>query len=190
MGRKTIVELPEIYAAIGSEIARAGKFTIQNLSASAGLSVGSLYHRFSSREELLAQAWIYAIKNFQEGFLAALRSGTSDAGERAALETIRFSRRHSDQAVILYCCRREEFLGMDIPAPFVDEIKNINKELEAEILKFSVETEQLLLRCQLAIIAYPLAAVRLYLPNKPVPKELEEEIRNTYRATMSQSSPE
>ena len=92
MGRKSTFEKDMVYAAVGEEIAEKGQFTLQALSAATGMSTGSVYHRFASRETLLAETWLDAVRSFQEGFLEAIRSPAPDAGEQAALATPRFCR--------------------------------------------------------------------------------------------------
>lgn len=42
--------------------------------------MGSIYHRFLSREGLLAEAWLNALEHFPAQFIDALAAGTLDAG--------------------------------------------------------------------------------------------------------------
>ncbi|MCA3734974.1 MAG: hypothetical protein INE97_06490 [Phenylobacterium sp.] len=64
-----------------------------------GLSTGSLYHRFGSREGLLGETWLNALLAFQPVFVQALKT-PSAVGEIAAV-TPRFCReRRSEHADI------------------------------------------------------------------------------------------
>ncbi len=184
MGRKSSFEKEAVYASVGAEVAEKGRFTLHNLSAATGISTGSIYHRFESREALLAETWLNAVRLFQTDFLAAIRIESSDAGAQAALATPRFCRANPAAAAILACCRQSEFTGTGTPAEIATRIATVNEESEAEFRRFARRIERPLLNCRLAIIAYPLAAVRMYLPHRPVPKQIDAEILKTYRAAI------
>lgn len=184
MGRKSSFQDRVIFAAAGSEISRKGTFTLQNLSALTGVSIGSLYHRYTSREGLLAAAWYDAVGRFQSGFLDALRNATLETGRSAALATPRFCRADRDAAIILACCRQAEFLTQETPHDLARKIAAVNEEAAGEIVKFSKRIDRPLINCRLALVAYPLAAVTLFLPEKPVPKSIDDEISAAYDAAM------
>ena len=186
MGRKSILDERAVFAAAGAEIACKGVVTLQGLSSATGASIGSLYHRFGSREALLAEAWLDAVRLFQSGFLGALKRASSiGAGERAALETPRFCRAEPDAAIVLACCRQAEFLGAETPNPMVKDIAAVNDEVDDEMRRFARRVGRPLLNCRLALVAYPLAAVRIYLPDTPVPTSIDREVLKAYRAAMS-----
>lgn len=185
MGRKSTFRDASVFAAVGAELAATGRLTIDGLTLATGLSTGSVYHRFGSREALLAETWLDAVRRFQSGFLEALRMETPDAGEQAALATPRFCRADPEAAVILACCRRSEFLGPDTPPVLRDRIASLNDEASAELRRFSRCIDRPLLACRLALVAYPLAAVRLYLPRRPVPKSIDAQLIKACRATLA-----
>jgi AcrR family transcriptional regulator len=185
MGRNASYEPGQVFAAVGAEIAQTGNFTLQGLSKTTGLSIGSVYHRFKSREALLAETWLNAVKTFQAGFIAALNSDDRDAGLQAALETPRFCRRSPELAVVLACCRKEQFLGPDTPEAFAPDIAAVNDQLGKELGRFAKRVKRPLLSCQLAIVAYPLAAVQLFLPGQEVPDSIDGEVEKAYRAVMA-----
>jgi len=106
MGRPSSLRDETVFAGVGALMAGGGSLTLQALVERTGVSVGSLYHRYGSREAMLARAWLAAVRAFQARFLEALEGGSSDAGERAALATPRFCRAEPDLAVLLACCRR------------------------------------------------------------------------------------
>src|SRR6185312_6438634 len=45
---------------------------IRAIAERSGAPSGSLYHRFGSRDELVARAWLRAVRRFQAGYVAAL----------------------------------------------------------------------------------------------------------------------
>jgi len=119
MGRLSTIKDANVYGAVGAQLAGKGAVTLQTIVAETGVSIGSLYHRYGSREGLLAQTWLDAVKSFQGGFLAALEGGDADgdesAGGRAALATPRFCRAERSRAIVLSCCRQSEFLSSATP---------------------------------------------------------------------------
>src|SRR5437868_8926677 len=72
--------------------------TVAAVSERLGSPTGSFYHRFASRDVLLASVWLQAVLEFQSGISAAL--GVGD-GLQAALHTPAWVRKHPDQAHLL-----------------------------------------------------------------------------------------
>src|SRR5258708_16469747 len=83
--------------------ARAGPhaLTMTAVAAAASAPTGSLYHRFASRDELLAEAWVRTMGSFLDEFLPALAVATEPAGLAAALGPIEWARAHLNGAPIL-----------------------------------------------------------------------------------------
>ena len=174
-----------MFAAVGAEVAASGRLTMEGLLRATGLSTGSVYHRFTSREALLAEIWLDAVRRFQTGFLEALRREAPDAGEQAALATPRFCRAEPETAVILACCRRAEFLGPETPPRLSEQIAALNDEASAEFRLFARRIDRPVLACRLALVACPLAAVRLFLPQRPVPKSIDAYILKACRSVLA-----
>jgi AcrR family transcriptional regulator len=172
LGRKSSFEPRQVLATAGAQKARTGDFTLDRLIEETGLSSGSLYHRFASREALLAEAWLDALQRFQAAFQVALDGDVEDA----ILATPRFCRAEPDAASVLACCRKAEFVGPSSPLSIRDNIDQLNTSGEAALRRFSRRIDKPPLSCRLALIAYPLAAVRLYLPDARVPTRLDREI--------------
>jgi AcrR family transcriptional regulator len=185
MGRKSSLNERSVYRVVASELASTGRFTVDALNAATGLSMGSIYHRFESREGLLAETWLNAVGRFQARFLDALAAGTLDAGLNAALVTPRFCRSNPDEATLLACCRQAEFLTATTPAALRARIASVNDEASGAIRRFAAAIDRPLLNCRLALIAYPLGAVRLYLPKSAVPRRLDAEIIKAARAMLA-----
>lgn len=174
-----------VFAAVARRMVMQGSVSLQQVVADTDVSFGSLYHRYGSRDGLLAAAWLEAIRAFQAGFLASLYSGSTTAGEDAALETPRFCRLHPDRARILVACRQSEFLGETTPESLRGEIAEINQAIEAALSDFAADHNQDPALCRLAIIGMPLGAVQLYLPDFMIPEMIDEHIRRAYRALMA-----
>ena len=184
MGRKSSYDEQDVFSCVAHELAAHGRLTVEALAAATGLSMGSIYHRFGSREGVLGEAWLNAIERFQTVFLVALAPGTLAAGLDAALATPRFCRSNPDEAVLLACCRQSEFLVAATPAPLRSRIEQANDGVSRAMRRFAAAVDRPLVACSLALVAYPLGAVRLYLPARPVPRELDAELAKAVRAAL------
>jgi AcrR family transcriptional regulator len=173
MGRVSTVRDEQVFSAVGARLVGDGAITIEAVVAETGVSVGSLYHRYGSREGLLALTWLDAVRAFQAQFLAELESEGEDAGERAALATPRFCRSDRQRAIVLSCCRAAEFYSPATPQHLQQEISRVNKAAAAAIRRYAKRSGYSLEACRLGLVAFPLAAVRLYLPSRPPPKTLD-----------------
>ena len=65
MGRTAQFDREELLLTAASVAAAGRPLTIQSLAEATGAPVGSIYHRFESREALLAEAWLLAVRHFQ-----------------------------------------------------------------------------------------------------------------------------
>lgn len=174
----------QIFGWVGSHLAKSGSITLQDIVKGTGVSVGSIYHHYGSREELLARAWIDAVSVFQNRFLTALESGEVDAGERAAMTIPQFCREDVERAKLLICCRREELISKTLPEDLANQIRDINKTAEKKLMRFAKSQGYSLAAVKLGLIAYPLGAVRLHLPDQKIPKSLDEYVKAAYLSAV------
>lgn len=86
--------------------------TIAGVAGEISAPVGSVYHRFRSRDVLLAEVWLKVVASFQEVFLTLLER---DEGLEAALHTPHWVRLHPSEARILLLYRREELVAGEWP---------------------------------------------------------------------------
>ena len=184
MGRTSTVDDTVVFEAVGTLLSERGSMTLQGMVSLTGVSIGSLYHRYASREGLLASAWLDAVKAFQVQFLAALVSGGPDAGERAALATPRFCRSQRSRAIILACCRQSEFLFDDTPDVLRAEIAEVNKTAAAAVHRFAKSSGHSMEACMMGLVAFPMGAVRAYLPGRPVPASTDAYVSAAYRTAI------
>jgi AcrR family transcriptional regulator len=158
--------------------------TIADIAASVGAPIGSVYHRFSSRERLMARLWLRTVRSFQEGFLTLLAEGRA---KEAALYTSRWVREHFDEALLLLLYRREEFFGDAWPEEIKKDARLLMRRLDEGIIDFTLSrfgrvSEEMLQRTVFALIDVPYAAVRRYLQQGVVPPEfIDGMIEDTYR---------
>ncbi len=173
-----------VFDAVGRKIAESGSVVLQDVVAETGVSVGSLYHRYGSREGLLARAWLDAVLAFQTRFIAALESGEPDAGERAAVATPQFCRDEPARARLLICGRKEELLSAGSPLVIKIEVARANKIAAKSMAQFAKANRIPIDACRLGLVAFPLGAVRMYLPDQKVPKKVDAYVAAAFRSAV------
>ena len=160
-------------AALGITVERGpSAATMAAIAARLGAPVGSLYHRFSSKDLLLATLWVRCIRRFQEGFMTALASGDVEA---AALHTPAWCRRHPAEAAVLLLYRREE-LAARWPAELGADLKDLNARASAELKALAAARSLDYGRLVFAVVDVPYGAVRRYLTKHEAPPPLVDEL--------------
>src|SRR5215217_3348772 len=80
--------------------------TMEAIADVSGAPTGSIYHRFGSRDELIARLWIRAVYRSQASFVAALeRQDPRDAALAAAMSILDFCEEHPADARLLVSFR-------------------------------------------------------------------------------------
>lgn len=109
-----------VLASAADLAAREGFDTITTakLSASSGVSNGSIYHHFGSKEGVLAALLAEIILDYQDTVLAVLDThadSTHDSAHAGVLETVathlRWTEQHRDQAMLLQLYREQVTRG-------------------------------------------------------------------------------
>ena len=170
--------------------------TIGAIARSVGAPIGSIYHRFDSRDVLLATVWLRAAAAFQDAFFERL-AGTPprEAGLAAALYMAHRVREHPDEARVLLLHRREDFVDRGWPITFRRRATQVGQQVEREIRAFSrrlcgradVRTARLV---AYAVVEAPFAAVRRHVAAKENPPPyVDVLIRVTYEAVMRELKP-
>jgi AcrR family transcriptional regulator len=105
--------------------------TIDAIAAISGAPKGSLYHRFASVDDLLAQMWIRAVRRAQAGFLEALQSEDGvGAAVAAAVSLYEFAESHPADARLLAAMRREDLIDTSVVPERARELAALNRPLE------------------------------------------------------------
>jgi len=166
--------------------------TIAAIASALGAPTGSIYHRFSSRDMLIAELWLQTVESFQGGFQATLAGPEPhEGGLRAALYTPRWVRAHPAPARLLLLHRREDFLPGGWPAEVSQRATDLGKQGELALRSFSRRalnstSAQAMRRARYAVIDLPYAAVRPHVhANEPPPPMVDELIACAYRGVMA-----
>ena len=110
--------------------------TIAAVARAAGAPVGSIYHRFSSRDELLAAAWLDAQVAFQAGFVKALRDAGTTPGLAAARQVVEWSRQEPVRARLLVLHQARDFRSSAWGEEDRERSRALATELEAALSDF------------------------------------------------------
>jgi AcrR family transcriptional regulator len=163
-----------------------GALTVSSLAKGMKAPIGSVYHRFPSRDVLLAETWIRIVESFQREFLETLARD----GLQAALHTIQWVREHPREARILLVFRREELVSGPWPEHLKGQVVRLSRELDSGIRSFAKKQfgnagKETLRRATFSLVDVPLAAVRRHLQDgESPPAVIDEVVRETYLATM------
>ena len=143
--------------------------TIEAIATSSGAPTGSIYHRFGSRDDLIARLWMRAVYRSQASFLAALeRQDAKEAALAAAMSIIDFCEEHPADAQLLVSFRREDLIRSAPEGPLADELAELNRPVERAVVDlarrlYGRRTRAALDRTLLAVFDLPYGAARRYL---------------------------
>jgi AcrR family transcriptional regulator len=169
--------------------------TVGAIADSLGAPTGSIYHRFGSKDALLAELWLQTVEAFQVGFQAALSEPQPrEAGLEAALYTPRWVRSHPVQARLLLLYRREDFVPGGWPAEVADRAAELTARTDASLGAFARRAlgsvgAPALRRAHYAVVDLPYAAVRPHVhAGKAPPADVDRLVADAYRAVIPANS--
>jgi AcrR family transcriptional regulator len=165
--------------------------TIGAIAHAVGAPTGSIYHRFASRDVVLAEVWLRAASAFQAAFFHRLRgSPPKAAGLGAALYMAQRVRTDPGEARILLLHRREDFVDRGWPGTLRQRATRLGREVEDELRGFSrrlcgradARTVRVV---TFAVVEAPFAAVRRHVAvNESPPSYVDAMVRHTYHAVL------
>lgn len=153
--------------------------------------VGSIYHRFRSRDLLLARLWIRTVGRFQQEFLHALDDGDLDrAALGAALSVLAWARDHLDQARVLTLYRRQD-LAARWPDELGKQLIGLNRAVESALRdharrRYGRDDDDAVAQLTFAVVDVPYAAARRYLlTGEPPPLSLDDLVAATCACALA-----
>ncbi|MEV4166117.1 TetR/AcrR family transcriptional regulator [Nonomuraea dietziae] len=174
MGRPAKFAADQILDAAAALAAEGGHeaVTVTAIAARLGAPSGSVYHRYGSRDLLLAHLWIRAVRRFQEGFLLAAREPDLERAVRAAAShVVGWAAEHPDEARLLLAHNVAE-LRERWPSELGEELEGLNTAVASALRDLAARLPgQALERVTFALVDVPVAAVRRHvLAGRPVPE--------------------
>jgi AcrR family transcriptional regulator len=166
MARPSKFSHDQLLDAARAAIARHGtNTTIGQVSEEIGAPVGSIYHRFASREELFVSLWLRAIHRFHVGLLAAAE--IDDARQALAASAVhipRYCREHPDEALAM-TLYRQKVLVTTAPASLLADVRTVNDDVIAAMTalcarRYGTATDHRLILVAMAVQQCPYGLVR------------------------------
>lgn len=167
-------QILDVAAAVAAESGHEA-VTITAIAARLGAPSGSIYHRYGSRDLLLAHLWVRTVRRFQEGFLQAIATQDLEQAIRlATAHTVRWSAAYPDEARLLLTQHVRD-LSARWPDEFGEELSRLNDATTRAMAELARRSDCDLERVVFALVDVPLAAVRRHLQaRKPIPDSAAE----------------
>lgn len=167
--------------------------SVAAIARESGAPVGTLYHRFGSRDAVLAAAWLRALERFQRSALAAGADPDPLAAAAAmAASQVAFAREQPEDARLLLTLRRDDLLDGEpaqemrahldaINAPLLTRLHELTRALRANT---GPRASDAVTR---AVVDLPNAAVRRHARDgKPPPAWLQDDVAAAARRLLEQ----
>jgi AcrR family transcriptional regulator len=165
--------------------------TINAIAEASGAPKGSLYHRFTSLDDLLGEMWIRAVRRSQAAFLDALEGpDATEAAVAAALSLHDFAEREPADARLLAAVRREDLIEAVGAPRLVDELSALNRPLGRAIRDlarrlYGDARRDAVERTACAVVDLPIGATRRHLiAGTPLPPALRPQLEAAVRAAL------
>lgn len=154
---------------------------------------GSIYHRYATRDALMADLWLRTVERFQQDYLQVLREPRSplDRGRATAVMVLDWCDTNRAEAELLARYRREDLLHGDLPETVIKRAQGINAQAVQEFADFAAQFSRpmSLGRVRFACITVPLAVVRDALKEqKKIPPEARRWVDETVIALLTKGS--
>ena len=191
MGRKAYFKNEEFLDSAIQIIAEEGlgALTIAGLSTRMTAPIGSLYHRFPSRDALVAELWLNIIESFQGEWLKILQTD----GRQATIFCMEWVHNHPNKARVMLLYRIEDLASGDLPKDLQKRAQRLSQELHEGIASFTKKqfgsvTKEYIDRSIYAMHDAPMGILRRYLQeNKIPPKSVANLILETYDAIIEKT---
>ena len=174
----------------------ASAATIAAIAAASSAPAGSVYHRFGSRDSLLAELWMRAALRAQAHLLTAVESADTpmDAAVAGGMSVFDFAADAGDDARLLASMRREDLIRSPLPPELDARLRDLNQPVQRVIARLAREicdtrSTAATNLIALAVIDIPHGAVRRYLiAGSSPPRTLRPHVERSIRAVLDAAS--
>jgi AcrR family transcriptional regulator len=166
--------------------------TVDRIVAVSGAPKGSVYHRFSTVNDLLAAMWLRGVRRSQARFLEPLNAGgnPTEAALAAGLAIHDFAAEEPADARLLAALRREDLVGDVTDPALAAALRQVNDELHSAVSAlarrlYGRATLGAIQRTTCAVIDLPQGAIRRHLvQGVPVPRVVRPQLAAAIRAAL------
>jgi|SRR5215217_2623440 len=167
--------------------------TIEAIAAASGAPIGTIYHRFGSRESLLTRLWMRAVYRSQASFVVAMEHpDPQEAAVAAALSLFDFCEQHPADARLLASFGREDLIGITPDGPLAEELAELNRPVERAVVAlakrlYGTRSRRALDRTLLVVFDLPYGASRrLLIEGRPLPRALRSDLETAVRRVIDE----
>jgi AcrR family transcriptional regulator len=174
----------------------ARRVTVDRIVAASGAPKGSVYHRFSTVNDLLATMWLRGVRRSQARFLEPLTAGGDpiEAAVAAGLAIYDFAREEPADARLLAALRREDLVGEVTDPAIVTALRQVNDQLHTAVTAlarriYGRASRDAVERTTCAVIDLPQGAIRRHLvAGVAVPRGVRSQLAAAIRAALGDQS--
>jgi AcrR family transcriptional regulator len=164
------------------------------IAKASGAPAGTLYHRFTNRNGILAAAWLRALGRFQSRALEAEGDTILESAVATAVAAVDFLRAVPDDARLLVALRPSDLLDGEPDDDFQRTLAAHNAPLIERVIVFARElygssdprNRDAIAR---AVVDLPSAVVRRHANDDPIPAWLEDDVAAASRALLTSFVP-
>jgi AcrR family transcriptional regulator len=159
------------------------------IAKASGAPAGTLYHRFTNRDGILAAAWLRALDRFQNRALAATADTVLESAVATAVAAIDFLREVPDDARLLVALRPSDLLDGESDdfqqtlaaqnAPLIERLDTFAREI------YGSSDPRCIDAVARAIVDLPYAVVRRHAHATTIPPWLECDVAVASRALLT-----
>jgi AcrR family transcriptional regulator len=166
--------------------------TVDRIVAVSGAPKGSVYHRFSTVNDLLATMWLRGVRRSQARFLEALdaEGDPIEAAVAAGLAIHDFAADEPADARLLAALRREDLVAEVTDPALAVALQRVNDELRSAMTAlarrlYGRATRDAIERATCAVIDLPQGAIRRHLvQGVAVPRGVRPQLAAAIRAAL------
>jgi AcrR family transcriptional regulator len=167
MGRPARFDEDQLLDAARALLLESGSsgFSVAAVAESIGAPSGSVYHRFASRDVLVASLWLRAVERFQAGLFDALDAADPLMGaRRAAQYVVSWCRQDFDDARLLLLYRSKDLLREGWPdevrARNAAQLRRVERAMAGLYQRVGARDRSQRRRVRFAVMDIPYGAVR------------------------------
>ena len=172
----------EILDAALRQVTDGAGATVAGIAAAVGAPTGSIYHRFPSRDVLVARLWLRTVAGFQDGLVAVLAEhDPADAGRHAVRYFLEWTRDHPVEAQLLLLHRRDDLLADGWPDEVRERAAAVAEQFDDALRDYTRRrlgslSQDAQRRAAFAVVDIPFAAVRRHLAAGEAPPPMLDDL--------------
>jgi AcrR family transcriptional regulator len=172
VGRPAAISDDDVLDSALKLLAATGDVSAAAIARSLAVPSGSIYHRFASRDHIVAALWLRSTRRFQDGFIHSLDAlDAAQGARRAALHALSWAKTSPAEATLLWLHRREDLVTA-WPEDLAGSAARTGSELAVALRKAADRlgfSGAGLDRVRFTLIDIPQAAVRRALVQGDIP---------------------